>query len=66
MRQQNARVLDGGDQVILHLLSPESPPVGAFEMMVVGGIGKTRFHQVLTPFAITACGEALSLRARYI
>ena len=66
MRQQDAHILDGGDQVILDLLSPETPPAGAFEVVVIGGIGKTRFHQVLTPFAITARGEALSLCARYI
>jgi len=34
--------------------------------MVVGGIGKTRSHQVLAPFAITARGDAVSLSARYI
>ena len=34
--------------------------------MVVGRIGKTRFHQVLAPFAITVRSNAVSLRARYI
>ena len=66
MRQQDAHVLDRRDQVILDLLSPESPPTCAFEVMVVGGIGKTGFHQVLAPFAITARGDAVSLSARYI
>ena len=66
MSQQDAHVLDCRDQVILDLLAPEPPPAGVFEVVVIGGIGKTRFHQVLTPFAITARGEALSLRARYI
>ena len=66
MGQQDAHILDRCDQVVLDLPAPEPPPAGAFEVVVIGSIGKTRFHQVLTPFAITACGEALSLRARYI
>ena len=64
--EQDAHILDGRDQIILYLLSPESPPAGTFEVMVVGGIGKTRFHQVLAPFAISARGEAVSLSACYI
>src|SRR6266536_4142380 len=36
MRQQDAHILDGCDQVILDLLSPESPPTSAFKVMVVG------------------------------
>ena len=66
MGQQDAHILDCCDQVVLDLLAPEPPPAGAFEVVVIGGIGKTRFHQVLTPFAITARGDAVSLSARYI
>ena len=58
MRQQDAHVLDRRDQVILELLSPESPPTCAFKVMVVGGIGKTGFHQMLASFAITARGRS--------
>jgi hypothetical protein len=36
-----AHVLDRCNQVILDLLSPESPPTRTLEVMVVGGIGKT-------------------------
>ena len=66
MGQQDAHVLDGCDQVILDLLAPESSPASSLEVVIVGGIGKTHFHQVLAPFAITARGEAVSLSARYI
>jgi predicted ATPase len=50
----------------LDLLAPKSSPARPLEVMVVGGIGKTRFHQVLAPFAIMARGDAVSLSARYI
>ena len=66
MRQQDAHVLDRRDQVILDLLAPEPPPAGAFEVVVISGIGKTALYQVLAPFAITARGDAVSLSARYI
>ncbi len=66
MRQQDAHVLGCGDQVILNLLSPQPPPASSLEVVIVGGISKTRFHQVLAPFAITTRGDAVSLSARYI
>jgi hypothetical protein len=44
MREQDAHVLDGGDEVILDLLSPESPPASLFEVMAICGIGKSFFN----------------------
>ena len=35
MREQDAHVLDRGDQVILDLLSPESSPTSTLEVMIV-------------------------------
>jgi hypothetical protein len=45
----------------LNLLSPEPPPASPFEVMIVGGIGKTLLHQLLPAFAIAPCGPALGL-----
>ena len=53
MGQQDVHILNRGDQVVLNLLSPEPPPAGAFEVMIVGGIGKTLLHQLLPAFAIS-------------
>jgi hypothetical protein len=66
MGEQDAQVLDGRDQVILDLLSPEPPPTRPLEMMIVCRISKTAFHQVMTSFAVTSCRRAVSLSARYI
>jgi hypothetical protein len=63
MRQQDAHVLDGSDQVILDLLSPESPPASALKVMVVSRISKALFHQVLAASAIPARGKAVDLGA---
>jgi hypothetical protein len=46
--------LDRGDEVILDLLPPESSPTRAFEVMVVGRIGKAVLDQVLASFTIPA------------
>ena len=64
MCQQDAHVLNGSDQVILDLLSPESSPAGALEVMVVGGIGKTALHQMVSPFAIASRRNAVRLSTR--
>jgi hypothetical protein len=50
----------------LDLLSPESSPTGAFEVMVICGIGKTPFHQLLAASAITTRIQAVGLGAGYI
>jgi hypothetical protein len=50
--EQDAHVLDGGDQVILDLLAPEPSPPRPFEVMIVGGIGKALLHQLLAALAI--------------
>ena len=62
--QQDAHVLDGGDQVILDLLPPESSPARPFEVMIVGRIGKARFHELLPASSIPARGAAVSLAPR--
>ena len=66
MRQQDAHVLDGCNQVVLDLLPPEPSPARAFEVMIVGGISKTAFHQMLSSSAIAPGGLAVGLRTRYI
>ena len=66
MGQQDAHVLDRRDQVILDLLPPEPPPARAFEVMIVGGIGKTALHQVLASFAVASRGGTVRLSVRYI
>ena len=66
MREQDAHVLDGRDQVILDLLTPEPPPARTFEVVIVGRISKTAFHQMLAPSAIAPRGATVRLCARYI
>ncbi len=66
MREQDAHILDGRDQVILDLLSPEPPPTRTFEVVIIGRISKTALDQVLAPSAIAASGAAVRLRACYI
>ena len=46
---QRSPVLYGGDQPILNLLPPEPAPARPFEPVIVCRIGKTAFHQMLTP-----------------
>ena len=66
VREQDAHILDGCDQVILDLLSPEPPPTRTFEVVIIGRISKTALDQVLAPSAIAASGAAVRLRACYI
>ena len=66
MSEQDAHVLDRRDQVILDLLAPEPPPARAFEVMIIGGISKTGFHQMLSPFAIALGGATVRLAPCYI
>ena len=66
MREQDAHILDGRDQVILDLLTPEPPPARTFEVMIVGRIGKTALDQVLAPSAIAPRGATVRLSACYI
>jgi len=61
-RQQDANVLDRGNQIILDLLSPQPTPAGAFEPVIVGGIGKTALQQILPPPAIPLGRRAVRLR----
>src|SRR5438128_11706483 len=63
---QDAHVLDRGDQVILNLLAQEPSPTRAFEVMIIGGISKTGFHQMLSPFAIALGGATVRLAPCYI
>ena len=42
MREQDAQILDGRDQVILDLLTPEPTPASSLEMMIVGRIDKEK------------------------
>ncbi len=48
---QDFDVLDGGDDVILDLLTPQPPPTGALEVMTRGR-GKTAFHEMSPAGAI--------------
>src|SRR5205809_3617147 len=66
VREQDAHILDGRDQVILDLLTPEPPPARTFEMMVVSRISKTALDQVLAPSAIAPRGTTVRLSACYI
>lgn len=52
--EEDAQVLDGGDEIILDLLAPEPPPPGTLEVMVIGGIGKALLHELLAPLAIAS------------
>lgn len=61
MREQDAHILDGRDQVILDLLTPEPTPASSFEVMIVGRIGKTAFDQVLAPSCDCATRRDCSL-----
>ena len=63
MGQQDAHVLDCRDQVILDLLPPESAPARTFEVMIVGRVGKARFHELLPALSIPARGATVSLSA---
>ncbi len=65
MSEQDAHILDRCDQIILDSLSPEPPPACAFEVMIVGRVGKTMLDQ--TPsLAVTPHGSAVSLSAGHI
>ncbi len=55
--------MDGGDEIILNLLPPKSSPARALEVVIVGGIGKALFHQLLAPFAVSPRGAAVRLSA---
>ena len=65
MREQDAHILDGRDQVILDLLTPEPPPARTFEVVIIGRIGKTALDQVLAPSAIAPRGATVRLYACY-
>src|SRR5438093_327829 len=64
--KQDAHVLDRSDQVVLNLLPPKPPPTCPFEVMVVAGIGKALFHQLLSASAIPSRGVTVRLHTRDI
>ena len=66
MGQQDVHVLDRCDQVILDLLAPKPSPACAFEVMIVGGISKASFHEMVPAFSIPPGGVAVRLVPRYI
>ena len=66
MREQDAHILDGRDQVILDLLTPEPPPARTFEVVIIGRISKTALDQVLAPSAIAPRSATARLYACYI
>ena len=66
MREQDAHILDGRDQVILELLTPEPPPARTLEVVIIGRISKTALDQVLAPSAIAPRGATVRLYACYI
>lgn len=59
MLQQNLDVLDDGDQMVLHLHSPQPLPSRKFEFVVVGRIDEDAVGQVLPPM-IPMCRLAVS------
>jgi hypothetical protein len=61
--QQQADVLDGGDQPVLNLHPPESSPPGPFETVMVGRVGKAGLGQVLATLAISSGGGTVGLVA---
>ena len=64
--EQDADVLNRRNQVILDLLSPKPPPVGALEMMVIACIGKAPFHEMVPASAVPPGRATVRLAARYI
>ena len=66
MGEEDAQVLDGGDQIILDLLPPEPSPARPFEVMIVGRISKTSLHELLAASAIAPRRAAVGLRTCYI
>ena len=64
MREQDAHILDGRDQVILDLLTPEPPPASSFEVMIVGRIGKTALDQCWRRRELAYANQAPALDSR--
>ena len=64
--EQDAHILDRYDQIILDSLSPEAPSACAFEVMIVGRVGKTMLDQMPPLLAVTPRGSAVSLSAGHI
>ena len=50
----------------MDLLSPEPPPTGAFEVMIVGRVRKALFHELLSALSISSRGATVGLFACYI
>ena len=61
MREQDAQIFYGRDQVILDLLTPEPPPARTFELVIIGRISKTALDQVFAPSAIAPRGATVRL-----
>ena len=66
MGEQDAHVLDRGDQVILDLLPPEASPARPLEVVIVSRVGKALLHELLAALAITSRPTAVGLLSRYI
>ena len=62
MAQEDAHVLDGGDQVVLDLLAPEPSPARAFKVMIVGGVSKASFCAQRCWLPSMRCCRRLRLR----
>jgi len=61
VREQDAQIFYGRDQVILDLLTPEPPPARTFELMIIGRISKTALDQVFAPSAFAPRGATVRL-----
>jgi len=61
VREQDAQIFYGRDQVILDLLTPEPPPARTFELVIIGRISKTALDQVFAPSAIAPRGATVRL-----
>ena len=61
MREQDAQIFYGRDQVILDLLTPEPPPARTFELMIIGRISKTALDQVFAPSTFAPRGATVRL-----
>src|SRR5690349_2577385 len=52
---QQGNVLHGGDDPVLDLLPPQTPPACSFEVIPIRRVRKAALHQVATAVTISVC-----------
>jgi hypothetical protein len=62
--QEDAEVLAGGDEVVLHLEALGAAPPGSFEAVLVGGVREAGFDEVLAATTVPPGGGAGGLSPR--